>query len=208
MLKLKNILPDLPEEFKGLTDPMLILTNWIQQAQESGLRDANAMTLSTVDDQQQPHSRVVLCKEMTQDSVIFYSNYESHKAQELNSCPKIALNFFWHDLHLQVRLEGPVAKTSKQKSEDYWQSRPRGSQLAQLLSKQSQPVASREAMESQFQELEKNLNGQSIPCPDNWGGYALAIQYFEFWIGRQNRFHDRICFTKVGDEWQMQRLYP
>lgn len=208
MSKTKTTIIDAPEEFCGFTEPSQILTAWLKEATSTPLRDANAMVLSTLGKDGSPQSRVVLCKEILGDSVFFFTNYESNKGSEILNTEKVALNFFWDPLARQVRLNGRARRTDRQKSVEYWNSRPRGSQLSGYASHQSKPVNSRQEMLNQLTAIEKQFEGQPVPCPQNWGGYEVSIELYEFWVGRPNRFHDRFRFTKVGDAWQAERLYP
>ncbi len=199
---------EIPTELNGLSNPFDILKAWLKQAEDSGLRDPNAMVLSTSNLKGDVTSRVLLAKEITEKSLLFYTNYDSEKAKEIEQNNKVAINFFWHEIHRQIRLQGIATKTSYEKSSEYWKTRPRASQLSQLMSRQSEVVKDRSSMESRLEALENQYAEKEIPCPANWGGYEVSINKFEFWIGRQNRFHDRIVFTKVENEWRPHRLYP
>lgn len=202
------MLQDRPPELSEDLPPLVLLERWMQEATKTSLRDPNAFVLSTVDQQGQPSARVLLCKEFTTDGILFYTNYESEKGQELATNPHCSATFFWDPLHRQVRLQGHAEKVSPQKSDAYWKTRERASQLSQLASKQSRPLDMRQSMEATVSELESHYAGQAVPRPENWGGYILRPERIEFWMGRTGRFHDRVLFTKVQGQWQESRLYP
>jgi len=170
--------------------------------------DANAMTLCTVDAQGRPSSRTVLLKGADARGFLFFTNYDSRKGCELAANPNAALTFFWPDLERQVCVAGMVAKLSKEESEKYFHSRPRGSQLSAWASNQSSAVENRAALEKQWQEIEAKFP-TDIPLPPNWGGYVLAPERIEFWQGRPSRLHDRFSYTKLPDgSWKIERLAP
>ncbi len=188
--------------------PWTTFKSWMTEAKATGLRDPNAMVLSTCGENGQPHSRVVLCKDIRDGAIVFYTNYGSPKGVQLHENKKCAINFFWHELHRQIKMEGAVEKASRQTSEQYWATRSRASQLSQWVSKQSQELKSRERMEREIEEAEKKFSGKDIPCPGHWGGYVFTPHSIEFWIGGVGRFHDRYGFTKVQNAWSLKRLYP
>lgn len=208
MSKTKTMIVDPPEEFQGLCKPGAILLAWLDEAKNTSLREPTAMTLSTIDAGGAPQSRVVLCKEVEDDSVYFFTNYNSNKGLEIQNSEKVSLNFFWDPLGRQVRITGHARKTSRQRSEDYWATRARGSQLSGFASQQSKEVDSRDKMLAKLAQVEREFEGKAVPCPMHWGGYKVEALAYEFWIGRADRFHDRLRFTKVGDDWVAQRLYP
>ena len=171
--------------------------------------DVNAMTLATCDKEGRPSARVVLLKGVDERGFIFFTNYESRKAQELARNPEAALVFYWADLERQVCVAGQVKRLSKEESEAYFISRPRGSRLAAWASRQSEIVPDRAALETKWQELEKKYPGQDVPLPPYWGGYVLDPSRIEFWQGRANRLHDRFRYTKNPDKsWRIERLSP
>ncbi|MEQ1665993.1 MAG: pyridoxamine 5'-phosphate oxidase [Bdellovibrionales bacterium] len=181
---------------------------WLEKAKKTSLKQPEAFTLSTVNKSGQPHSRILLLKEIRANELVFYTNYTSQKGQELEQHPKAAMNFFWDPLALQVCMQGTVTKTTRADSEKYWALRPRMSQLSQWTSKQSQEVSSREVMEQEFALVEKKFAGKEVPCPTHWGGYLFSPTLVEFWIGRDGRFHDRYSYQKVEGTWLGKRLYP
>jgi pyridoxamine 5'-phosphate oxidase len=171
--------------------------------------DINAMTLATCDKQGRPSARVVLLKGVDQRGFIFFTNYESRKGHELTDNPQAALVFYWADLERQVCVAGQVTRLSRQESEAYFATRPRGSRLAAWASKQSEIVQDRGALEAGWKQLEKQYPGQEVPMPPYWGGYVLSPTRIEFWQGRPSRLHDRFRYTKSHDEtWSIERLSP
>lgn len=170
--------------------------------------DINAMTLSTVDKDGRPSSRTVLLKSVDERGFIFFTNYDSRKGQELAENPHAALTFFWSELERQVCVAGTVTKLSAAKSEAYFKSRPRGSQIGAWASDQSQPVPDRAFLEAKWREMERKFP-QDIPLPPNWGGFILKPERIEFWQGRPSRLHDRFCYTRQPDgSWKIERLSP
>lgn len=188
--------------------PVDQFTQWFQQALSAKLLDANAMTLATANKDGQPSARIVLLKGIDENGFRFYTNYESRKGQELNKNPYASLCFYWAPLERQVRIEGKVEKLSKKESENYFQERPRESQLGAWASKQSKKIGSREELEKRFEELKKKFASQDVPLPNFWGGFELKPHRVEFWQGRNGRMHDRICYKKKGDRWDIFRLAP
>jgi pyridoxamine 5'-phosphate oxidase len=188
-------------------DPFLQLKSWVDEAISGEVREPTAMGLSTVSAEGKPSSRIVLLKELSEKGLVFFTNYDSQKGKDLLNNPSAALLFFWSELQRQVRIEGKVAKISKNESNLYFSSRPRGSQIAALASPQSS-VIEREKLEKKWAELEKKYEGKDIPLPDYWGGYLLVPDFFEFWQGRENRLHDRLSFSKKGSAWKIERLAP
>lgn len=189
--------------------PMLQFKIWFEEALNAGVLEPNAMMLSTVNGDGQPSARIVLVREILDEGVGFYTNYGSRKAKELESQPKAALTFFWPELERQVRFEGEVSKLSREISEKYFAQRPRGSQIGAWTSPQSNVIASRDSLVESEEKLKKDFEGKDVPCPENWGGYIMNINYAEFWQGRENRLHDRIAYSKQSDgSWGSFRLAP
>ncbi len=182
---------------------------WFDDAVRTEKFDPNAMTLSTAGESGTPTARVVLLKEYDKTGFVFYTSYESRKAKDLVQNPAASLNFFWPDLIRQVHIEGTVEKVPREMSAAYFSKRPRASQLSALASSQSEPVSSRGELEQKVKALDEKFAGKEIPLPPNWGGYRLKPTRFEFWQGRVNRLHDRICYTKSdNDIWSIIRLSP
>jgi pyridoxamine 5'-phosphate oxidase len=191
-------------------DAMRQFRTWLDEAIAAHLDEPTAVTLATVGANGQPTTRVVLLKGLPDDAgFLFYTNYESRKGQELAAHPLAALNFFWPGLERQVRVEGRVEKAPQTLSEEYFQSRPRASQVGAWASPQSQVIASREVLEAREREMEERFaNENPLPLPPHWGGFILRPQRLEFWQGRPSRLHDRIVYERVGEEWQRSRLAP
>lgn len=188
--------------------PMEQFNHWLQEAINAELPEPTALHLSTATKDGKPSGRIVLLKGTSEDGFIFYTNYESRKGKELEENPFGCINFFWTELQRQVRIEGVIEKVAPQASEDYFKSRPRGSQISALVSPQSQVVANRSILEDQVKIKEQELAGKDVPKPDHWGGYCLKPTQIEFWQGRASRLHDRLLYTKEGDSWKIVRLAP
>ncbi|MEP6788147.1 MAG: pyridoxamine 5'-phosphate oxidase [Acidobacteriota bacterium] len=190
------------------SDPVAQFSTWMDEAINSEVIDANAMTVSTVDEMGRPSSRVVLLKGFDHDGFIFFTNYLSNKTADLDSNPNIALHFFWPDLQRQVALNGTAAKTSREVSEAYFATRPVESQIGAWASKQSSVLSDRQELEDSVAETRARFAGQTIPCPPFWGGFCVTPRRFEFWQGGTNRLHDRICYTLESETWRILRLSP
>jgi len=195
------------DENSVLPNPLDQFEVWLQEAIESDQLEPTAMILSTVDDHFQPHSRVVLLKELTADSFVFFTNYEGHKAQQIAQNNRVSLVFFWPSLERQVRIEGVADKMSEVLSAAYFKSRPLENQLGAWASPQSQLIRSKDFLEQQFQYY-KHKFGDNIPKPPHWGGYTVKPVSIEFWQGRANRLHDRLLFSIESGEWKISRLAP
>lgn len=194
---------------KDLPDnPRDLFMHWFQEVLDKQLMDANAMVLSTVSEQGFPSSRVVLMRDFTLQGITFYTHYNSEKGKHLSQNPRVALNFYWPTLDKQVRIEGRVSQISTADSDQYFQSRPRESQIGAWASSQSRKIDHREALEKTFQEAETKYLGQEVPRPETWGGYLVHCHRFEFWLGRPKRLHDRIVYTQEGESWIVSRLAP
>lgn len=189
-------------------DPIEQFELWLQQAIDAGLHDPTAMTVATVDADGQPSQRIVLLKHVDQRGFVFYTNYESHKAQDLANNPRISLHFPWHTLERQVKVRGSVEKVSVAESLAYFSSRPEESQLAAWASAQSRPVSSRQLLMQQFNAMKEKFKQGKIPLPDFWGGFRVEVSCIEFWQGGANRLHDRFQYTREGDHWDIDRLAP
>ena len=166
------------------------------------------MTLATVKQDQTPAARVVLLKELDQRGFVFYTNYQSAKAEELEYQNKASLVFWWISQERQVRIEGFTEKVTESESEAYFATRPRESQLSAWASDQSKPVSGRPELEAKMTEMRSNFSDQTVPKPKEWGGFRLIPSFFEFWQGREDRLHDRICYLMDSDQWKIQRLSP
>ncbi len=195
-------------EFNPALDPVFHLDQWIQAAKDKGLTDPNAMTLATVGPTLQPSSRVVLYKGLIRGGLSFYTNFGGQKAQEMESNSKVAANFFWASLARQIRVQGEVSKLTRAESETYFKTRSRLSQLGAWASQQSQEVGSLKALADRMKEIEESFKGQDVPCPPHWGGLHLIPNYFEFWIGREGRLHERYCYEKQDRDWRRFMRFP
>ncbi len=189
-------------------NPMAQFQQWFDQALSAQLPEPNAMTLATVDQNNQPSIRVVLLKGIQPHGLIFYTNYQSRKARDLKAQPQAALNFFWQPLERQVRFEGKVEKLSADASSQYFQSRPRGSQIGAWVSPQSEPIGNREFLKAKLAQYETQFEDQEIPRPEHWGGYLLVPQVVEFWQGGAHRLHDRLQYQYQEGRWLITRLAP
>ncbi len=183
-------LPDISSK----TNPIQLFDQWFNDAKKSGILLAESMSVSSCDQSGQPSSRMVLLKEFDEDGFVFYTNYASRKSQDLADNNKIALLFHWGVLQRQVRIEGIVEKVTHEQSEKYFHSRDRGSQIGAWASKQSSLLANKEELKKQEAYYTEKFAGQVIPLPEFWGGWRIKPHYIEFWQGRANRLHDRICF--------------
>ena len=189
-------------------DPIRQFSHWFQEALIAKVPEVNAMSLSTVNAEGRPSSRIVLLKDMDERGFTWFTHYTSHKGLELAARPHAALLFFWSELERQVRIEGHVEKISDEENDLYFHSRPLPSQHGALASQQSQTIASRELLEQRVKDIAQHY-GDHVPRPAHWGGYRLIPDYLEFWQGRPSRLHDRIVFAKNADGvWERSRLQP
>jgi pyridoxamine 5'-phosphate oxidase len=155
-----------------------------------------------------PSARTVLLKGFDPSGFVFFTNYESRKAGELDGNPQVALHFGWYPLHRQVRIEGRAQRVTREVSESYFATRPRGSQVGAWASPQSSPVASLDALTDAYRVVERRFAGRDVPCPEHWGGYQVAPELIEFWQGQPSRMHDRLAYRRTGPDWQITRLAP
>jgi len=191
------------------TNPIRQFQLWFDEAVSRGLPLAEAMTLCTATTDGKPSARMILLKGVAESGFVFYTNYRSRKARELDANPFAALVFYWEPLERQVRVEGKVARIAAEESDKYFQTRPRESQLGAIASPQSDVIESRELLEQEFQELEQKYSDRTIERPNHWGGYRLVPERIEFWKGRPGRLHDRLLYELQADgEWNRTRLAP
>ncbi len=189
-------------------NPFEQFNQWLEEAINAGCNEPTAVTLATVNNHLHPNCRIVLLKDVCDDGFVFFTNYNSEKGHELANTKCAALNFFWPELERQVRIKGTVQKVSEQKSDNYFQSRPRESQLGAWASSQSKLVENKQELITNYTALEKQYKGKSIPRPPHWGGYIVKAETIEFWQGRTNRMHDRYQFVKSDNNWIIQQLAP
>jgi pyridoxamine 5'-phosphate oxidase len=189
-------------------DPIIQFKKWFDEAVRSEQPDAEAMTLSTATPDGHAAARIVLLKGCDERGFVFFTNYESRKSREMMSNPHVALTFYWHALHRQVRIEGMVEKVAPEESEEYFQTRPRGSQIGAWASPQSEEIGDREELERRVDGIEARFKNHPINCPPFWGGFRVKPERIEFWQGRESRLHDRILYTLRDNEWRISRLAP
>ena len=190
-------------------NPIKQFEEWFQAAIDAKLPLPEAMSLATVNREGKPSARMVLLKQVDQSGFVFFTNYRSSKAKELETNANAALVFFWPQLERQVRVEGTVTKTSAEESQEYFASRPRGSQIGAWASPQSQVIATRAELEQRQAELEELYRGREVEWPEHWGGFCLRPDRIEFWKGRSDRLHDRLLYERQPDEsWSIKRLAP
>jgi pyridoxamine 5'-phosphate oxidase len=190
-------------------DPMELFLRWLDDAQESGIPDPNAMTLSTVEKDGQPASRIVLLKKVDGERIIFYTNYNSRKARDMQSHIRVAVNFFWPVLERQVKISGVSRILLDDDADYYFRSRPYESRIAAWASPQSEEIPDRQYLEEEYRKYrEKYGESEEVPRPPHWGGYAITPSRIEFWQGRAGRLHDRIEYRKQNGRWTAVRLAP
>ncbi len=191
-----------------LQDPISQFERWYQEVVSLEKLDPNAFVLSTAGTDNHPDARVLLLKGIEEGDFIFYTNYDSPKAMQIEQNSWVSMLFFWKALEKQVRIKGTATKLSEQKSTEYFNSRPRGSQLGAWASHQSEVLDSREILEDSYKSLETQYQNLDIPKPKNWGGFKVTPTEVEFWQGRASRLHDRFLYSQEGDDWKIQRLSP
>ncbi|MEN8214299.1 MAG: pyridoxamine 5'-phosphate oxidase [Pseudomonadota bacterium] len=202
----RGVAAGLPEDAEQ-RDPLQLFGEWYAEAENSGLLMPEAMTLATATAAGQPSARMVLLKDFDQDGFVFFTNYGSRKAEEMESNPRAALLFHWSPLQRQVRIEGSVSRVTAEESRDYFTTRPLGSRIGAWASRQSERLPERGELEQRVRDCQRKFGGD-VPLPSFWGGYRLKPESFEFWQGRVSRLHDRVCFERQQDGWEAYRLYP
>jgi pyridoxamine 5'-phosphate oxidase len=196
------------KEQTALADPIAQFEIWLNEARTAGIKEPTAMALATVDPEGQPSARMVLLKGVDARGFTFFTNYESRKGHELSETPKAALVFYWAELERQVRITGPVSRTAPEESDQYFRSRPLGSRLGAIASRQSSPIADRAALERDLAEVAERYRETEPPRPEYWGGYRVEPLEIEFWQGRSNRLHDRLVYKRSAEGWVRERLSP
>ena len=193
------------EEHVG-NEPFRLFSQWLEEATEK-CNEANAMSLSTIGPDNYPASRIVYLKELSEGGFIFYTNYHSDKGRQIEANPNVHLLFFWPELERQISIYGTAEKVSAERSDAYFQSRPRGSKLGAWASHQSDRLENRSELEQRLTELSAKYPAE-VPRPEHWGGYSVVPHRVEFWQGRPSRLHDRIVFEKAGESWHIYRKNP
>lgn len=182
---------------------------WLKQAVDADLTDATAMTIATVDAAGQPSQRIVLLKHADENGLVFYTNFDSKKGQDIACNNKVSLHFAWLPLERQVKIQGVASKLTNDESLQYFSSRPRDSQLGAWCSKQSHALNSRQELEDNFALMQEKFKNKDIPLPDFWGGYKVTVSHYEFWQGGANRLHDSFSYTQEkNNSWHIARLAP
>ena len=189
-------------------DPFEQFQRWFDDAQRADLYLPDAMVLATVDADGAPNVRTVVLRGADENGLVFYTNYGSDKAPELDANPRAALHFHWATLERQVKVLGSVVRTQRTEAEAYWAKRPRSGQIGAWASPQSSSLSGRRELDAAAAEVESRFEGEPIPCPDDWGGYLLAPESFEFWQGRPSRLHDRLRYVLEDDAWKLERIAP
>ncbi|WP_057830515.1 pyridoxamine 5'-phosphate oxidase [Colwellia sp. TT2012] len=195
-------------ELSAHTTPMQLFEQWFADANKSGILLPEAMSVSSCDASGQPSSRMVLLKDYDEQGFVFYTNYASRKSHDLAENNKVALLFHWNVLQRQIRIEGTVEKVSEQESADYFHSRDRGSQVGAWASKQSQKLNYDDELKDKMKYYQEKFGQGEVPHPNFWGGWRVKPHAIEFWQGRANRLHDRLCFEKQDEQWHSHRLNP
>jgi pyridoxamine 5'-phosphate oxidase len=189
-------------------DPLTQFGRWYEEARAGGAFEPDAVAIATATPDGRPSARMVLLKGFDADGIVFFTNYGSRKGAELEANPRAAMLFHWPELGRQVRIEGAVARATRAEAEAYAHNRPRESQLSALASPQSQPVPSREWLEQRVEELDREHADRELPVREDWGGYRLAPDAWEFWQHRPNRLHDRFRYLPDPPGWRIERLGP
>ena len=199
---------DLYQLIDASQEPILRTHDWIQEAKDKEVGLPHALNLSSVSLEGQPSSRMVLLKRLSDEGLVFFTDYDGKKGQEIINNNKAALNFWWAKTNKQIRIEGICKKVSNKESDDYFHSRPRGSQISALASKQSETLESYEGLLEKAKQIESDNEGKDIKRPDRWGGFVLKPNLFEFWTNQENRLHKRELFILNEEVWEKSLLYP
>ena len=199
---------DLYQLIDASQEPILRTHDWIQEAKDIGVGLPHALNLASVSSGGQPSSRMVLLKRLSDEGLVFFTDYDGKKGQEIINNNKAALNFWWAKTNKQIRIEGICIKVSNKESDDYFYSRPRRSQISALASKQSETLESYEDLLEKAKQIESDNEGKDIKRPDRWGGFVLKPNLFEFWTNQKNRLHKRELFTLNEEGWEKSLISP
>ena len=199
---------DLYQLIDASQEPILKTHDWIQEAKEKGAGLPHALNLASVSQDGQPSSRMVLLKRLSDEGLVFFTDYEGKKGKEINDNSKVAMNFWWAKIDKQIRIEGRCKKVGEEESDDYFHSRPRGSQVSAAASRQSETLDSYESLLEKAKQIESDNEGKKINRPERWGGYILKPTTFEFWINQENRLHKRDLFILKNQGWEKSLLSP
>ena len=199
---------DLYQLIDASQEPILKTHDWIQEAKEKGAGLPHALNLASVSQDGQPSSRMVLLKRLSDEGLVFFTDYEGKKGKEINDNSKVAMNFWWAKIDKQIRIEGRCKKVGEEESDDYFHSRPRGSQVSAAASRQSETLDSYESLLEKAKQIESDNEGKKINRPERWGGYILKPTTFEFWINQENRLHKRDLFILKKEGWEKSLLSP
>ena len=196
------------ESDEDLSGPILKVQEWIQEAEINSVALPHAMNISSINLEGKPSSRMVLLKRISNEGLVFFTDYEGHKGKQIIASPHVALTFWWAKTNKQIRIEGECSKVSKKESDDYFNSRPRGSQISASVSLQSSKLDSYESLEKRSREFEAEYSDKEIQRPSRWGGFLVKPKSIEFWIDQKNRLHRRELFTIDNTDWKMILLSP
>lgn len=191
------------------SDPLTLFANWFAEAGETNIDKPNAMTLTTVDNANRPHARIVLLSSFDEHGFVFHTNYNSDKGHDIAHNPQVSLSFWWDQLGYQIQINGKAEKTTPEESDAYFAKRPRGSQIGAWASDQSHIIDDRDALEAKVRQFTEEFKGEDVLRPSHWGGYRVVPDQFEFWVNGVDRLHDRFRFLKgKNGDWESSRLAP
>ena len=191
-----------------LTSPLQLLAKWVDEAKELALPEPDAMNLATVDEDGNPHNRMVLMRHINDTEIGFFTNLKSSKASDIFSSGKTSSTLWWPQLGRQVRVEGSAREMNREMVDSYFSKRPRNSKIAAWSSRQSSELASMDMLHQVFDEFKDKFTAETVPTPPFWGGFIITVEKIEYWLGREFRLHDRVILNKQDDSWSITRIYP